>query len=161
MDGNPCSLIEGYKNYLTAFIPQLKYFSYKLISDDEKKLSRDIHKLAILKIEEEEEKLQELLIKKNISNKKYKHENAAFVDDLNDDLLFLKIFENDREGDLLSKINEETQTAFQEYKNEFIEICQEIYTFGLEEYKKRENEVQEFLKSIENARQTVYDEARR
>lgn len=35
MSGNPCTEETGYVSYLLAFVPQLKYYGYKLISKKE------------------------------------------------------------------------------------------------------------------------------
>ena len=37
MIGNPCTENDDYKSYLIAFVPQLVYYGYKIISDQEKK----------------------------------------------------------------------------------------------------------------------------
>lgn len=36
MTGNPCTKKENYNDYLVAFLPQVIYFSYVLISDDKR-----------------------------------------------------------------------------------------------------------------------------
>lgn len=43
MRDNPCTEMDGYLNYLFAFIPQLIYYQYRIISESERQSAIDEH----------------------------------------------------------------------------------------------------------------------
>lgn len=43
MEGNPCTNDEEYLDYLIAYIPQLVYLQYKMITEDQRRRSIDKH----------------------------------------------------------------------------------------------------------------------
>lgn len=159
--GNPCSKIEGYRSYLVAFLPQIIYISYKMISDEEKYEAQENHKLAILRTESQEDNIRRSLIANKLEAEKRKKDEESYVENLDEDIFFLELIENDKEGYILSNINSETSTIFQDFKRNFIEICHELYKLGIEEHEKRNNELKIFNKTVVNAKESVRNEARR
>lgn len=43
MSGNPCTEEEGYLDYVFAFIPQLIYYEYKMITKEQRQTAREKH----------------------------------------------------------------------------------------------------------------------
>jgi len=58
-------------------------------------------------------------------------------------------------------INENTQNAFEEYKNSFIIICHELYELGLRENDRRTEEIKSFEVAINKIKENAQNEARR
>ncbi|KAK0088558.1 hypothetical protein PV326_004802 [Microctonus aethiopoides] len=160
-NGNPCTLQENYNDYLIAFLPQIIYFSYSMVREEDRARAMKIHWRSIVKIEDDEAKAQVALKEEHALKKKSAIDSAAFVDHLDDDELFLLSFLNDKEGTALKNINDDTLAVFNEYKKNFYIVCHELYQFGIEQHSLREKEIEIFSVVVEEARDAVRDEARR
>lgn len=64
-------------------------------------------------------------------------------------------------GRELSTTNENVQNEFEKYKNSFTTICHKLYEFGLEEHKKRTEEIRLFEAAIDKGKENTQDESRR
>lgn len=42
-NGNPCTLQENYNDYLIAFLPQIIYFSYSMVREEDRVRAMTIH----------------------------------------------------------------------------------------------------------------------
>ncbi|XP_043523313.1 dynein regulatory complex subunit 3-like isoform X3 [Frieseomelitta varia] len=140
INGNPCTKEDGYLDYVFAFIPQLIYYEYKMITNEQRKNAREKHYRTLNTLEEIEMKEKEELDAQEEYKKKLAFLTAAYVEYLDDDYLFHQMFEDDKEGKDLSMVNEDTQNAFEEYKINFSALCKEFCEIGLEEHDKRINE---------------------
>ncbi|XP_063984739.1 dynein regulatory complex subunit 3-like [Diachasmimorpha longicaudata] len=161
VQGNPCMHQDGFIDYVIAFIPQIVYFSYRMITKEQKKKSRDIHRLSIAKTEEcETNLLHSETITKAIKEKKAK-EFAAFVETLNEDELFNSLFEQDKENRLLKTINISIRDAYEKYRTKINVLSWEIYEFGDNREVERATELAMFKKTIENEQNLVKTTARR
>ncbi|KAK9310253.1 hypothetical protein QLX08_000282 [Tetragonisca angustula] len=141
ISGNPCTKEDGYLDYVFAFIPQLTYYEYKMITNEQRKNAREKHYRTLNTLEETEMKEKEELDAQEEYKKKLAFLTAAYVEYLDDDYLFHQMFEDDKEGKDLSMVNEDTQNAFEEYKINFSALCKEFCDIGLEEHDKRINEI--------------------
>ncbi|KAK0167733.1 hypothetical protein PV327_001604 [Microctonus hyperodae] len=159
--GNPCTLQENYNDYLIAFLPQIIYFSYSMIREEDRIKAMKIHRRSIAKIELDEAKSQSTLEEEHALNKKSAIDSAAFVDHLDGDEMFLLLFLNDKEGTALKNISDDTLAVFNEYKTNFSTVCHEFYQFGIEQHSLREKEIEMFSAIVEEARDAVRDKARR
>ncbi|XP_057331978.1 dynein regulatory complex subunit 3-like isoform X2 [Microplitis mediator] len=160
MTGNPCTKKENYNDYLVAFLPQVIYFSYVLISEDKRNRCTQMHQQAIFKVEEEEAIIKNEMDQKLALEKKMANDSLCFVDQLDGDEFFELIFKYDEDGTVLKNINDETFTVFEEYKQKFSIVCHELYKFGIDQHSLRAKEHAEFNSVVEKARETVRDEAR-
>ena len=43
MSGNPCTKEDGYLHYVFAFLPQLIYYEYKMITNEQRKDATEKH----------------------------------------------------------------------------------------------------------------------
>lgn len=64
------------------------------------------------------------------------------------------------DGKTLSLINEDTQNAFEEYRQSFCAICKQLYELGLREHDKRMEEVRLFEDSVSEGKESAQNEAR-
>ncbi|XP_011052184.1 PREDICTED: leucine-rich repeat-containing protein 48-like isoform X4 [Acromyrmex echinatior] len=93
---NPCTKIDGYLDYLFAFIPQLTYCQYKMISENERQSAIDKHYRIISHLIENEEKIQtELKLQQEFENKTLLL-FASYVEHLDEDYLFQQMFSSDK-----------------------------------------------------------------
>ncbi|XP_015116477.1 dynein regulatory complex subunit 3 [Diachasma alloeum] len=161
IQGNPCMHQDGFTDYVIAFIPQLVYFSYRMVTEEQKDKSREIHRLSIAKTEESETNLQRSESKtKAIEEKKVK-DFAAFVENLDDGEFFNSLFERDEENTMFKKINMITEGVYEKYRTKINEISREIYEFGNSKQVERAKELAMFKKTVEDEQNLVKITARR
>ncbi|XP_018300032.1 dynein regulatory complex subunit 3 [Mycetomoellerius zeteki] len=158
---NPCTKIDGYLDYLFAFMPQLTYCQYKMISENERQSAVDKHYRIISNLKENEAKMQtELELQREFENKTALL-FASYVEHLDEDYLFQQMFSSDKASRTLSTINENTQNAFEEYKKSFVAICHELYELGLRENDRRAEEIKLFEIAVNEGKTNMQNEARR
>ncbi|XP_011699185.1 PREDICTED: leucine-rich repeat-containing protein 48-like isoform X2 [Wasmannia auropunctata] len=161
MCDNPCTEIDGYLDYLFAFVPQLVYYQYRMISESERQSAIDKHYRIVSNLEENEAKMQtELALQREFKNKTALL-FASYVEQLDEDYLFQQMFSSDEAGRTLSTLNESTQNAFEEYKKSFVAICQKLYKLGLQENDKRTEEIRLFEVAVNEGKENTQNEARR
>lgn len=140
----------------------------------------------ISNLEENEAKMQtELKLQREFKDK-IALLSVSYVEDLDEDYLFQQMFSSDEgrfmclistvyiyihnlfkcidaniAGRALSTINEDTQHAFEEYKESFITICHELYELGLRENEKRTEEMRLFEVAVNKGKENMQNEARR
>ncbi|KAL6256144.1 hypothetical protein P5V15_012264 [Pogonomyrmex californicus] len=158
---NPCTEMDGYLDYLFAFLPQLIYYQYRMISESERRCAIDKHYRLIGNLEENEAKMQaELALQREIEDK-IALLTVAYVEYLDEDYLFQQMFSLDKAGKILSTINKDTQDAFEKYKKSFIAICHELCELGLQEHDKRTEEIRLFKIVVDEGKENMQIEARR
>ncbi|XP_066592283.1 dynein regulatory complex subunit 3-like isoform X2 [Prorops nasuta] len=155
---NPCTKIEGYKEYLLAFNPQLKYFEYKLINEEEREVAAQKYYKEIFDLQEIEK--EEEISSKRDSRDKTNLSSSLCIDNLKDDYLFQDMFHHDKKGKLLYMVNENSKNCFEEYRNQFLKICKELYEKGLEQHTYRLDEIKLFQDVVDNYKTLVEEKAR-
>ncbi|XP_076763828.1 dynein regulatory complex subunit 3 isoform X2 [Xylocopa sonorina] len=148
MSGNPCTKEDGYLDYVFAFMPQLIYYEYKMISNEQKKIAIEKHYRILSTLEETEMREDEKLKAQMEYEKKLAFLTNAYVEYLDEEYLFHQMFENDKEGRELSMVNEDTENTYSEYKINFSTICEEFCRIGLKEHEKRMDEINHFNAAI-------------
>ncbi|CAK9797049.1 Dynein regulatory complex subunit 3 [Anthophora quadrimaculata] len=103
---------------------------------------------------------QELDAKKEYE-KKLVFLTAAYVEHLDGDYLFNQMFENDKEGKDLSMVNEDTQNAYDQYKINFIAVCEELCEVGVKENEKRMEEINIFNIAINEGKTASQNQGRK
>ncbi|XP_017795618.1 PREDICTED: dynein regulatory complex subunit 3-like [Habropoda laboriosa] len=109
---------------------------------------------------ETEMKEKQELDAKNEYEKKLAFLTTAYVEHLDGDYLFLQMFENDKEGKELSMVNEDTQNAFEQYKINFITICEELCEIGIKENDKRMGEINVFNTAVNEGKTASQNQGR-
>ena len=74
-------------------------------------------------------------------------------------MLYIK-YKNLLVGDKLSMLNEDTQAAYEEYKNNFIGLTSSLYELGLHQQAIRSKEIKVFRKIVDDGREAIQKEAR-
>ncbi|XP_048515263.1 dynein regulatory complex subunit 3-like isoform X2 [Athalia rosae] len=142
--GNPCLTQEGYLDYLLAFLPQLVYLQYKMITAEERQAATDKHYRAISNLLEIEAKEQEDLDRRAAFEANVALLSISYVEYLDGDYLFNKMFERDKEGNDLLTLSEDARSAYAEYKVKFMELSKDLYELGLAEQIRRSKEIKMF-----------------
>ncbi|XP_076386115.1 dynein regulatory complex subunit 3 isoform X2 [Megachile rotundata] len=159
MHGNPCTEKDGYLEYVFAFIPQLIYYQYKMITNEQRDAAIEKHYRALCTLQEKEAKEDEELLAQKQYEEKLAYHTSAFVEYL-DGELFYQMFADDKEGKDLSMVNEDTQNAYEEYKINFTAISQELCEIGLAENEKRKNEIDIFTDCVNKGKTASQDRGR-
>ncbi|XP_011865507.1 PREDICTED: leucine-rich repeat-containing protein 48-like [Vollenhovia emeryi] len=161
MCDNPCTETEGYLDCLFAFVPQLIYYQYRMISESDRQSAIDKHYRVISNLEENEAKMRTELALQRELEEKTALLSASYVEHLDEDYLFQQMFSSDEAGRTLSTINETTQNAFEEYKKSFVAICHELYELGLRENDSRTEDIRLFEVAVNEGKENTQNEARR
>ncbi|OXU31637.1 hypothetical protein TSAR_016127 [Trichomalopsis sarcophagae] len=159
--GNPCTERSGYASYLIAFVPQLIYYSYKMITEKEREEANEKHRRALANILEAEAKKQKEVEAIKAAEEKIAQLSVSYVEYLDEDCLFQQMFCNDDEGTKLAKLNQDTEAAFEQYRQTFSEICHQLYELGLKEESRRREEIQALNNVVEDRLTTATNKARK
>ncbi|KAL0101039.1 hypothetical protein PUN28_018712 [Cardiocondyla obscurior] len=161
MCDNPCTEMDGYLNYLFAFMPQLIYYQYRMITENERQSGIDRHYREISSLEENEIKIQTELALQRKFEKKFTLLTAAYVENLDGDQLFQQMFSPEEANKIFSTINEDTKNAFEEYKKSFIAICHGLCELGLRENDRRTEDMRSFQVAVNEDKKNTQNKARR
>ncbi|NXA62645.1 DRC3 protein, partial [Mohoua ochrocephala] len=143
LSGNPFCNREHYTLFVVAHLPSLVYLDFKLVRES---TVRFLHSLIG---KSGNGILQSLCfvalgagsLQKSGSQK----HTTAFVEYLNGSFLFDSLYAEDTEVAKLASLPE-VEDLLQAYPSWFVSVCENLYNYGLEEYKKREAEVSQFYK---------------
>ncbi|KZC12151.1 Leucine-rich repeat-containing protein 48, partial [Dufourea novaeangliae] len=85
---------------------------------------------------------------------------TAYMEHLDGDYLFQQMFADDKEGKELTTVNEDTQTAYEEYEKSFTVLCQEFCETGLKDHERRTNEINLFTTAVNKGKKESQDQGR-
>lgn len=77
---------------------------------------------------------------------------------MNSDELFLSLYNEDSDGQSLNRTPGANE-LLTDYHDKFVSVCKEMYDYGKAQKDLRENEVNEFWKSLNEAKKNNTDEA--
>ncbi|KAF7395770.1 hypothetical protein HZH68_009820 [Vespula germanica] len=160
INNNPCLDKDGYQEYLIAFVPQLIYYQYKMITKEERQSAIIKQQRVISNIEEEEAKKKKQLEEQEAFENLQNLLSKSYVEYLNDDNFFWHMFLDDKEGKDLSAVNSDTENAFEEYRKKISSICYEFSEIGLEEQVKRDNEIKLFNDVVNDGKSKVQNDSK-
>ncbi|CAN0260453.1 unnamed protein product [Lampetra planeri] len=155
--GNPLCEDEQYKFYIAAYLPNLVYLDFRRLDDNTKEQAFQKYHYLIEELKHNEnialQKKEEHLQKENM----LALHKAAFVDTLDDKAVFDNMFSEDADGAILQSLPE--MSGFVDeypfdftYRQKFVDICQKIFEYGLQQYRQREEEVDDFTRSVNEAK---------
>lgn len=78
---------------------------------------------------------------------------------LNSEHLFQSLFAEDPEGAALMVIGDEIKEYYDEYEEQFITICKQIFKYGEEQYNIRKAELNQFFETVNQAKQNSQEES--
>lgn len=113
-----------------------------------------IIRIELQQLEEVESRQREISDKKEAAIANAILHAESFVEYLNSDHLFESLFENDTEGNALMVIGDEIKEYYDDYREQFLGVCQQIFTYGQEQYTIRKTEVNQFFETVNKAKQS-------
>ncbi|XP_054286966.1 dynein regulatory complex subunit 3-like isoform X2 [Macrosteles quadrilineatus] len=126
MAGNPCAH-EGFREYVAAFIPQLVYYEYRLLTEKEIQLARSKY-LKDLEQVEKEEGIAEAEERKACERRTRELlHSEAFVEQMDGDQLSEAMFSCDPSGRALQLMDEEAEELFSRIVEEFTTSKNQIF----------------------------------
>lgn len=148
---NPCALENGFRNFVSAFLPKLKYYEYKIITEEERSAGRIdwLNELELL--ERGESEAEDNAKKAKAQAEKEALYNEAFVEGLDGDQLFDAMFNNDPNGQAMLPLADEIQEAYEKFKADIGISSTEIFNLGLEQFEIRKKEIEEYQKGSQEA----------
>lgn len=108
------------------------------------------YQLPVLKLIEKEAKERKHREKDLAKSQTEKAHIDAYVENLDGPLLFKNLYEEDREGNLLSKVKGAAD-LISEFKHRFVRVCHQIFNLGMEEKTARDAEVALFWECFNEA----------
>ncbi|OAF64897.1 hypothetical protein A3Q56_07398 [Intoshia linei] len=102
--GNPISSDVNFKHYCISHIPQLTFLDYKLIHEIERNEAKEKYDILLMEIQQNE--LVEIKKNNEISEKQrlFAIDKMAYVENMNSEYYFIKLFIDDAEGIILNMI---------------------------------------------------------
>uniref|UniRef100_A0A8C3JEA3 Dynein regulatory complex subunit 3 n=1 Tax=Calidris pygmaea TaxID=425635 RepID=A0A8C3JEA3_9CHAR len=156
LTGNPLCNDEHYTLFVVAYLPDLVYLDFRLVSDT-------TVKAAVLKyqdftelLEREEAQALAQLEEEQAKQKELEYHKAAFVEYLNGSFLFDSMYAEDTEAAKLASL-----PGVGDLQEDFVSVCENLFNYGLQEYEKREAEVSDFYESLHEALTANQQEGRK
>ncbi|EDV27345.1 uncharacterized protein TRIADDRAFT_20807 [Trichoplax adhaerens] len=144
LSGNPFSEDDNYKSYIIAHLPSVIYLDYRLVDESLRHQARDQYEFSIVELEQEERELENKMIKEKAIEERLQKEKRAYVEYLDGPELFDQMVADDPEASKLSYLPG--------LADKFVELCKEIFQFGLKEHNKREEECNHFFSALNDAK---------
>lgn len=152
MEGNPITKNSNFRFYIAAFLPQLKYYEYKILKEDERENGKETYFRELRELNETE---KEEIYEREKTSKEIKDEirlSECFVEHLNENQLFDALFVGDNDGKALLTIGQDAMDLVNEYRSESFNLTQRIYLLGLEKNEERFKEIKEFENAVDESK---------
>ncbi|XP_074014840.1 dynein regulatory complex subunit 3 [Numenius arquata] len=158
--GNPLCDDERYTPFVVAYLPDLVYLDFRLVSDTTREAAVLKYQDFTELLEHEEAQALAQLEEEQAKQKELEYHKAAFVEYLNGSFLFDSMYAEDTETAKLASLPGvgDLQEA---YRKEFVLVCENLFNYGLQEYEKREAEVSDFYESLHEALTANQQEGRK
>lgn len=151
LSNNPFCELDNYKQYVAAFLPHLEFLDYRLMDEQTKAAAYERHQIQIEEMLDNEKKAQAKEEEAQKKAKEFEVHKKAYVELMDGPHLFESMYSDDVEGQRLKEMPgvDEILVVFSE---KFTAICQQIFQYGLQEFEKREAEVDLFWSCVEEAK---------
>lgn len=151
ISGNPLTTEESHNLQIIAYLPNLKYLNYRLITDEMRAEASEKYRHEIERMEAIAKSIEDKQIAQANLEEKIAFHRSAFVDNLDGSQLLESIFSEDKEG-LLLQIFPPVKHIVMPYRDKFSVICAEWLRVGITELGRRKQEIEEFMYGTEEAR---------
>lgn len=152
LNGNLFCEDTNYRAYVVAHLSHLIYLDFRLIDSATREAALEQYRYAIEELVHNETLAQKQLEESQEEDKKRKLHKDAYVEDLDGGNLFDSMLADDPEASKLGALPG-VEDIIAIYKEKFLTLCQEMFSFGLKEHQKREEEINTFFTSIGEARE--------
>ncbi|KAK6632612.1 hypothetical protein RUM43_013380 [Polyplax serrata] len=160
MAGNPICEEDNFVKYIIAYLPNLVYYEYRMVTKAEKETAREMFLSSLIKLErEEQEALGIEIVRRKEEEEEFRNANA-FVEYIGGNHLFSALFDKDTDCKTLMEMGDNVIDLYNEYKKNFIEVASELVTFGLAQLELRKAEIARFEKYIGQAKKGAFEQSR-
>uniref|UniRef100_A0A8C3J9Y6 Dynein regulatory complex subunit 3 n=1 Tax=Calidris pygmaea TaxID=425635 RepID=A0A8C3J9Y6_9CHAR len=161
LTGNPLCNDEHYTLFVVAYLPDLVYLDFRLVSDTTREAAVLKYQDFTELLEREEAQALAQLEEEQAKQKELEYHKAAFVEYLNGSFLFDSMYAEDTEAAKLASLPGvgDLQEAYP--SGDFVSVCENLFNYGLQEYEKREAEVSDFYESLHEALTANQQEGRK
>ncbi|PVD37412.1 hypothetical protein C0Q70_00002 [Pomacea canaliculata] len=149
---NPFCDLEGYRQYVAAFLPHIEYLDYHLLDEQTKAAAYEHHQIQIEEMLDNEKKAQSRQAEDDRQALELQLHRKAYVENLNGPSLFQSMYAEDAEGQKLEDMPGVDELLVVYPLKIFTAICQQMFEYGLQEHQKREAEVEQFWECVEEAK---------
>ncbi|MBN3303924.1 DRC3 protein, partial [Amia calva] len=157
--GNPIHKDERYKIFIAAYLPELVYLDYRLLDDNTREVASVQYQYAIEELRQNEALEQQGQEERHRQEEELQLHKAAYVEFLNGPSLFDSMYAEDTEAAKLAYLPGVAQ-LLESYPfihfvshthSQFVALCQQVFTLGLEQHERREDEVSAFFSCMGEA----------
>ncbi|XP_056641566.1 dynein regulatory complex subunit 3-like [Diorhabda sublineata] len=157
---NPCTEDENFRLYVAVFLPNMDYYEYKKITDTEREQGNILFLAELRELVKIEDKKLAVIRQKEKELADAELHSSSFVEYMNSQYLFDKMYENDDEGKALLKIGtEELEEIYNDFKTQFVDYCRQVFEIGQKHYQLRTDEIEQFTRSTEAAKKANQQES--
>lgn len=143
LEGNPFCTLHEYKVFVVSHLSRLDYLDYRLVDAATRTTGLDRYYIAIEELIHDETAAERKLQEQKALHTETELHKLAYVENLNGPFMFESMYADDTEGRKLNFMPT-LDELLQSYNEKFTAVCQEIFKFGLEQYTKRVDEVDQF-----------------
>ncbi|XP_010729002.3 dynein regulatory complex subunit 3 [Larimichthys crocea] len=144
LSGNPVSEEDEYKFFIAAYFPKLMYLDYKLLDAKTKNEAAVKYHYVLEKMKGEELQIQQAKEKEQRQKDEVKLHKDAFVEFLTGSYMFKSMFKDDPEADIFPSVPGMAD-LLRTFEKQMAELCKQLFQIGLDEHKRREEEVSSFF----------------
>lgn len=141
----------NFRLYIVAVLPQITYYCYKRITQEERNNGIELFKLDLKHVTDKETIEQEKQVAEQLKQQEKALYLNCFVEFFDGREFFDTCFDNDPDGRTLLKIKE-VHEVYLQFENEFLEISKSFLEFGLEQFEIRKKEIDDFLLCVDSAK---------
>jgi len=151
MSGNPVCEDENYKLFAIAYLPHLVYLDFRLVDADTRNRAHTLYENKLGELMHHEKQQKNSKIFEENQKREFELHEKAYVERLNGPHLFETMYNEDPEGQKLSKVPGIKETL-NDFRENFIKVCTEVFDFGLKQDGRRQEEVKTFFECLEDAK---------
>ncbi|KAG8145797.1 hypothetical protein E2320_012274 [Naja naja] len=151
LTGNPVCDNEVYSMFIAAYLPNLVYLDFRLVEENMREMALMKYQYAIEEMRHGETLALAKQKELEAREKEVEYHKSAYVEYLDGSYLFDSMFAEDPEASKLIYLP----------GSKFVEICQTLFEYGLQQHRRRENEIAVFYECLNEALKDNQDEGTR
>ncbi|XP_032087001.1 dynein regulatory complex subunit 3 [Thamnophis elegans] len=160
LTGNPVCDNEVYSMFIAAYLPNLVYLDFRLVEENSREMALMKYQYAIEEMRHGETLLLAKQKEWEAREKEVEYHKSAYVEYLDGAYLFDSMYAEDPEASKLMYLPG-VPALLETYKTKFVEICQTLFEYGLQQHKRREDEIAIFYECLNEALKDNQDEGTR
>ncbi|KAL1129215.1 hypothetical protein AAG570_013744 [Ranatra chinensis] len=160
LTGNPCTLEEDFRLRIVTFVPQLIYYEYVRIRDEERERGKEKYGYELRQLNEEDRLIREEEEAAIRKSEWEAHLSRAFVLGLEGDHLYEAMFSDDPDGQNFKLIGEKVFDCYSHLKELTASASAGLFQYGMEKMHARDEEIRKFTTAVDQRQEKVAGEAR-